>query len=286
MFHFEEKSLSEKFLSEIPIVVLDTETTGLSPSLGDRVVEVAALRLENWRTVARFDQLVNPGRPISPEASRVNGIYDEDLVGQPTFAEIADDLLELMDGALLVAHNASFDADFLAAEFAISGHLLESDDGSCGLPNPWLCTMKLAQQRFYFPNNRLGTIARELGIHMEQAHRAQSDVNTTAAVFGHMVKELYRHGLATVGDFVRAQGGYIFARTISPSLLPPLLREALKSRSNVRIQYHGASGRTTRVITPLYCTGGYLRGYCHLRQAERTFRLDRIISVEPAPDWI
>ncbi len=99
--------------SDIPITVIDTETTGLFASMGHRVVEIAAVRYENWKPVGELSTLLNPERKMEARASSVNNIYDEDLVGQPLFADMADDLLALTDGALLVAHNASFDAGFL-----------------------------------------------------------------------------------------------------------------------------------------------------------------------------
>ena len=102
---------------ETPLVVLDTETTGLSPAMGHRIVEVAAVRMQGWQVTATFNSLVNPGRPMDPGASRVNGIYDHDLVSAPSFADIAGELHSMLDGAVLVAHNARFDAAFLGIEY-------------------------------------------------------------------------------------------------------------------------------------------------------------------------
>ena len=108
-----EAHLLEKRPSEIPIVVLDTETTGLYPGLGHRIVEIGAIRLENWQEVGQVSSLIQPGRKMDPKASSVSGITDADLQGQPTFAQVADGLLALLDGALVVAHNAEFDAGFV-----------------------------------------------------------------------------------------------------------------------------------------------------------------------------
>ena len=277
--------LTDKWLADVPIVVLDTETTGLDPRMGHRVVEIGALRLENWRPVAELSQLVQPGRKLDPGASRVHGIYDEDLAGQPAFAEIADELLALMDGALLVAHNAAFDAGFVGMEFHLGGYARDAHGPMP--PNPWLCTLRLARRRFHFGSNRLGNVARELNIRVDTAHRALADVYTTAAVLKRMSEQLQAQGAETVGDLLRAQGGPIYAPPpAQPVALPPLLADALAHGGDLHIEYAASRGSSRRVITPKYVTTGsggvYVIAYCHLRHEQRTFRLDRILSMEPA----
>ena len=92
------------------------------------------------KKVAELDQLLQPGRRMDPDASRVNGIDDIDLLGKPTFGTIAPDLLDLLDGALIVAHNAAFDAGFVGTEFFASGYVNNSREG---VPNnPWLLRPK------------------------------------------------------------------------------------------------------------------------------------------------
>lgn len=100
-------------------VVLDTETTGLEPELGHRIIEIGCVELQNRRrTGRRLHHYVCPDRDIDPGALEVHGITNEFLADQPRFAEVADDLLEFIDGAELVIHNAAFDVAFLDAEFA------------------------------------------------------------------------------------------------------------------------------------------------------------------------
>lgn len=271
----------EKSLNELPVVVVDTETTGLMPEMGHRVVEVAALRLENMQEVGHFSRLVNPGRAMDPGATRVNGITDQDLANAPTFGEIWPELHHFLKGALLVGHNAAFDAAFLGMEY----HLASLNDFSQTsyspqLNNPWLCTMLLARRFFYFERNSLGNIARELGVRSSRAHRALNDVYTTVAIFRRMTVDLARMGFHTAGELLHAQGGPIFAPTHSPRKVPNSLREAMKEKAYLRVRYRGQSGETERVIRPLYIKElngrEYLVAHCMLRQAQRTFRLDRI----------
>lgn len=273
-------------LSRAPLVVLDTETTGLSPAMGHRVVEVAAVRLQGWREVGQFTSLVNPGRSMDPDASRVNGIYDDDLVDAPPFAHIAPSLHALLQNAILVAHNARFDAAFLGMEFTLLQDAAPGDHARWGLPNPWLCTLQLARNLFNFRRNNLAQVARSLGVHVKPTHRALSDVHTTIGVLTRMAKQREAGRLQTVGDLLRAQGGPIYVPRHShlplPQRLAGPLSKALATHCSLHIRYRSPHGETDRVISPLYATeqggAGYVIAFCHLRQAQRTFRIDRIIQ--------
>lgn len=277
-----EQSWLEKRPSDIPIVVLDTETTGLYPGLGHRVVEIGAIRLENWREVGRINTLLQPGRKMEAKASAVNGITDADLVGQPTFSDVADDLLALLDGAVLVAHNAEFDAGFLGQELLIHG--LQTTGQPANLSTPWLCTLLLARQYFYFGRNSLSHVARQLGVRMGRAHRALSDVYMTAEILKRMVRKLEQQRLETVNDLLHAQGGAIFAPSFSTFGLPELMTTALANGRNLHIHYQGKQGNSQREITPLFPGQHrgitYLIAYCHQAKEQRTFRLDRILHVD------
>lgn len=100
-------------------VFLDTETTGLSAEQGDRIIEVACIEYDNRRdTGRRLHHYVNPGRSSHPDAVRVHGITDEFLADKPPFATIAQELLDFVNGADVVIHNAGFDVGFLNAELA------------------------------------------------------------------------------------------------------------------------------------------------------------------------
>lgn len=276
-----EQHLLEKRPSKTPFVVLDTETTGLYPGLGHRVVEIGAIRIENWREVGQINRLLQPGCKMDPKASSVNGISDADLLGQPTFSDVADELLALLDGAVVVAHNAAFDAGFLGQELFIHG--LKTSGSPATLPNPWLCTLLLARRYFHFGRNNLSHIARHLGVRMGRAHRALSDVYMTAEILKRMVHTLEQQRLETVGDLLHAQGGSIYAPSFTGQL-PDVVAEALGNGRNLRLLYLGKSGESNREITPLYPSQhngvGYLVAYCHLAQGQRTFRLDRIFSAE------
>jgi DNA polymerase-3 subunit epsilon len=287
--HFMD-DLLRKSLDQAAVVVLDTETTGLFPDQGHRVVEIGAVRYEPgpdgpWQITGEFSQLLQPDRRMDPGATRVNGITDVDLAGMPRFADIAGSLLEMLDGALIVAHNARFDAGFLGMELFISRQAPAGAE-SATLPNPWLCTLLLARNLFHFGGNSLGNIARVLGVRSGRAHRALNDVYVTADVLKRLAGDLADMNLTTIADLLDAQGGPLYAPVPAVIELPPPLDIALGRGRPLRIVYAGPAGQTERVIEPLYSTsrGGqeYLIAYCRLRRDQRTFRLDRIVNAEIA----
>ena len=120
-------------ISEIPLVFLDTETTGLNPRYGDRIVEVALARFQRGVMENFFVSLVNPRRPIGPGAARIHGITDDDVRDAPVFAEIVPQLCAELSETVIVAHNAPFDLGFIANEFQLARHL-GTRDRSADLP--------------------------------------------------------------------------------------------------------------------------------------------------------
>jgi DNA polymerase-3 subunit epsilon len=169
-------------LSEIPFVFLDTETTGLSPRYGDRMVEIALARFRGDAMENFYTTLLNPERTISPGASRIHGITNRDVQNAPRFGEVAKQVRAEMEGAVLVAHNAPFDLGFVSNEFRIARLNAPA--------NLALDTVLLLRRYFSFRSNALQKVADALGIERASAHRALADVLTTRAVFEYIVQEL------------------------------------------------------------------------------------------------
>ena len=106
--------------------VIDLETTGLSPGAHERVVEIAIVHADEYGTVTdQWETLVNPQRHVGAE--HIHGIRAGDLIDAPAFADIADDVMHLLSGRVMVAHNARFDRGFLAAEFGRASRALPDD---------------------------------------------------------------------------------------------------------------------------------------------------------------
>jgi len=267
-------SLIKLHLHDAPLTFVDVETTGLRPEWGHRVVEIALLRTQGLETTDTFTTLLNPRRPIDPGAARVNGITDSMVAGAPTFDEILPHLQPFLQNTILVAHNAPFDMGFLQAEFRRAGEPFA--------PDAILDTLMLARRQYYFASNSLGSIARRLGIRTPHAHRALGDAQTTFAIFRRFASDLIRRGCPRVEDWIRMQGGIPWRPHAAAADLPPdhPLRIAITQSRDVQITYRAANGRLTqRVVTPLDYAGGYLIGHCHLRDEQRTFRLDRIETI-------
>src|SRR5215207_2746018 len=150
-------------LASTPFVIVDLETTGGS-ALFDRVVEVAAIRVHNGVVEDRIVKLVEPGVPIPPFIARMTGINDALVRGRPSFDRLLPDLQRLFTGAVLVAHNASFDFNFLSQAF---------QRAQLGLDAERLCTLRLARRLMPgLPSYKLDSLCAALGFTFVQQHRA------------------------------------------------------------------------------------------------------------------
>ncbi len=159
-----------------PIAVLDTETTGLAPEQGDRVIEIAVITFDQGVPTGTWATLLDPGTPLHPDVTRITGITDADVRGQPVFADVAAKLHEVLSGKLLCAYNVPFDRSFLVHEFARVGS---------GLPQGaiWLDPLVFAKQMQRGQGNmKLGTVAKRLGIPLDEAHRASADATCAGNV--------------------------------------------------------------------------------------------------------
>jgi DNA polymerase-3 subunit epsilon len=160
-------------------VLFDTETTGLEPLKGDRVIEIAAIELINELPSGRvFHTLVDPRRDIPDEATRVHGFTAADLAGKPLFGEIAPDLIAFFGDAPLIAHNAPFDFGFLNAELTRAG-LPTLDIGRM------VDTLAMAKARFPGMPNSLDALCRRFGIDLSArtTHNALLDCRLLADVY-------------------------------------------------------------------------------------------------------
>lgn len=251
---------------------LDVETTGLSPWFGDRICEIAVVRCEGDRVIQSFDSLLNPERPISPGAARVNGLKDFELKNAPRFIDIAERVMALTKDTVIVCHNVPFDLGFLSSELGrINRHLptfLTLD------------TLEIARGYFDFDSNSLQSIAHWLDIEVASAHRALDDALTTREVLKYFV-----HKLRSI-DIEHTIAPYYPPITSPLELnLPPVIEEALQSKKRLLIRYVDRKGDVSeRWVTPkqILVLNDYLYmvAHCHLRDDERNFRLDRIEQME------
>jgi DNA polymerase III epsilon subunit family exonuclease len=261
-------------LASARFAFLDLETTGLSPWFGDRICEVGIVISEGKRIKYRYQQLVNPERPLSPGAASTNGLSDEELQSAPLFAEVANDVMEWLRGAVVVCHNAQFDIQFLDSEFKRLGREIQ-------IPN-LIDTLNLARQFYDLPSNSLLSIAEAFHVPVTAAHRALDDALTARNIFFAMMEGLKQYN-RPLDDYIG-----IYNSPVWPNegiQLPTELGEAIYSNKRIFIRYVDGDGKMSeRWVTPKQVMGLadyiYLVGHCHLRNAERSFRLDRIVDVK------
>ena len=170
--------------------VVDFETTGFSPLVGDRIVEIGIVRIGgDGSTVDEYDTLINPMRDIGPTDR--HGITQEDVAHAPTFAEALGDVLSRLAGVIFVGHNARFDRDFLAAELTSAGIFLPAI--------PSLCTLKLGYRLHpELMNHRLETCCEAAGVVHGGPHSAIEDARATAKLLSCYLAEAQSAGIETL----------------------------------------------------------------------------------------
>ncbi|MGF1502609.1 MAG: exonuclease domain-containing protein [Paracoccaceae bacterium] len=183
-------------LREATFVVFDTETTGLFPSAGDEIVQIAGVRIVNGRVIRGevFDRLVDPGRRIPAASTRVHGITDEMVAGAPSAREVLPAFHDFCAGDILVAHNAPFDMKFLQLKQGVVG---------CRFDNPVLDTVLLSAHLFgEGADHTLDALAHRFGATFPEGarHTAIADALVTAEVLAQMVPVLAAEGVETVED--------------------------------------------------------------------------------------
>ena len=170
-------------MGEYSVVVLDFETTGLSPDNGDRTIEIGAVLVRNNRITDRFQSLMNPGKRISLFIQDYTGITNAMLKKAPPVADVMYEFSNFMAGHPLVAHNAGFDSRFLDAELRRIGKRRDQE---------FACSM-LASRRVYpdAPSHNLEALVRYTDITTDGTfHRALADAEMTALLWIGMIQEL------------------------------------------------------------------------------------------------
>ena len=194
-------------ISSCEFTIFDVETTGLFPHHGDKICEIAAIRVNSsCRRARKFSSLVDPLRPISYGAFSVNRITGDMLAGKPTIDEILPFFLNFTEGSVLVAYNAGFDLGFLESAMGKDKDMLRN----------YFVIDALALARRFFPDAgrySLGILARHLGIEAPSQHRALADASMTWKVFEKELKHINAEGIEYVQDiaYKRANMGHVIS---------------------------------------------------------------------------
>jgi len=179
--------------------VIDFETTGLSPLQGDRATEVAIVLMEDGAVVDRFQSLMNAGVRVPPFIESLTGISNAMVAAAPPAQQVMAEASRFVGDVPMVAHNASFDRRFWAAELERIGHTA---------PQPFVCTLLLARRLYpEARSHKLGALAALHGLASTgRAHRALADAEMAAALLGQMQRDLQaRYGLPHAHHCLLAQ---------------------------------------------------------------------------------
>jgi len=204
------------------VIVLDFETTGMSPDLGDRAIEIGAVRIEDGRITERFQGLMNPGRRISPFIEDFTGITNGMLRNAPPCATVMAQFAKFSAGCDLVAHNASFDRRFLLAE-------LQHIRRPCAAE--FACSMLLARRLYpEAPNHKLGSLVAFKQLPNDGTfHRALADAEMTAHLWLAMLADITeRHRIARIPFALTQNLGRVAKRDV-----PEYLRRWKAAQVNV-----------------------------------------------------
>lgn len=188
MWDLEENTETGVPLHELSYAVVDVETTGGGPHKGHRMTEIAVVHVDHGQITGEFSTLLNPGRSIPPFITTITGITAEMVDGAPFFEHVAEDVRQLLEGRVFVAHNAPFDRGFVRAE-------LTSALGEAPTLSP-LCTVRMA--RALIPELRkrnLDALTRHYGIPIHARHRAAGDALATARVLLRLLDEAAVQGI-------------------------------------------------------------------------------------------
>jgi len=182
-------------LVDTEFCVFDLETTGGSPE-SSRITEIGAVKVRGGEILGEFATLINPGVPIPPAITYLTGITNAMVYPAPTIDAVLPSFLEFIGNAVFVAHNASFDTRFLAANLARYGYQPAR--------NPIVCTVRLARRlvREEVPNLQLATLARALRARTAPCHRALDDARATVDVFHALLERAGRWGISDLDDLL------------------------------------------------------------------------------------
>lgn len=207
-------------LDQVPFVVVDTETTG-TKAAANRLIEIGAVKVHGGEVVGTFEHLINPGSTVPRRITSITGISTGMVFDQPQASRVLPRFLDFLGDGVMVAHNLTFDLNFINAELARLGR--------GPLANPTLCTLRLARR--LLPGLRskgLTSLSAHYGITNKARHRALGDATATAEVLGHFLKLLdFHHEVDTLGELLRFQHRKYTELSKQPKYLERIRKETL-----------------------------------------------------------
>ncbi|OGF59938.1 MAG: hypothetical protein A2Y62_07745 [Candidatus Fischerbacteria bacterium RBG_13_37_8] len=279
LFHSRQSYLYTP-LEELSFISIDTETTGLYPDKGDKICEIAAVlfhqKRKHFEPLGFFWYLINPLRSIPEETSQIHGITDEIIKYSPSFTDIIPSFLEFINNSILAAYNSDFDMYFINKEL--------QNNGSEALSNPTIDVLKLARGFLQLSKYSLENVALNLNISFPQGlmkHGALGDAITNGKVFCTIITQLQSMGYIYLMDILKLLGEKRFEH----QEMVIKITDAIFREKKLRIRYLSLQRSISdRLVLPKKIEERnkeyFLIAYCYVKNEERTFALNRILSWE------
>ncbi len=181
---YPRKRILAQTVEQTRFVIIDTETTGFGVYAGDEIISVALLEYQGLQATGKvYTQLIHPGRPIPETSSRIHGIHDKDVAGQPDLATVLPAIMDFIGDAVLVGHHINFDTRFLNRYL--------QQHAACKLNNLWLDTMLLfTSHTGHMGQYSLEDVARYCKVEITDRHSALGDARAAAAIFETLLPQL------------------------------------------------------------------------------------------------
>jgi DNA polymerase III epsilon subunit family exonuclease len=267
-------SLHNHEIRNLPIVSVDVEATGLEVESGDRIVELAVVKRYPDGSIEHWSSLVNPKIHIPFITQQIHGINDAMVADAPLFSDLHSRINSLIKDSIFIAHNAEFDVGFIQTECKLS----DSPPIHIG---PVLDTLQMSRNFYGLPHNNLTSVAHRFQLLVHSAHRALHDAHNTMYAFLGMLDDLedrFQQNLTckSLQQLIINNAKYGKIK----QGIKQNIRKAYKSKQSIIIEYVSGDPRkplrSLRKISILKLDFPQIIAHCHLRNAERTFRLKRI----------
>jgi DNA polymerase III epsilon subunit len=235
-------SLFSQTVAKENFIFFDVETTGLYPLAGDRVIELAMIKVSNGEIVDQLELMFNPEIPIPEEVSNINNITNEMIADCPVFnKDYCEKVINFIDKYTLIAHNAAFDLGFISSEFARNSILFDGWNA--------IDTLKIAHSIFPGQRHRLENLLKIYNILPEgDLHRALNDTVALKKVFFEMLDEVEIRG-KNLEQLIKKYG---FEGNLLPRSMPAQLREAIIEKKEISGNYKKRNGETVHLsIIPI-----------------------------------
>jgi exonuclease, DNA polymerase III, epsilon subunit family len=271
-----DEELSQTF------VVFDLETTGFS-NTNDKITEIGAVKVENFKVVDRFSELINPKKDISYKVQELTGITNDLIKDKPTIEEILPKFIDFIGDSVLVAHNADFDMGFMQQKCR---------EQNIEFKNTSIDTLTLA--RILLPHMkrfRLNLIAKELGVPLLNHHRAVDDAEATAHIFIKFLEMMKKKGVEKLSDINEVLGSIDYTKlTTNHVTLIAQNQEGIKNLykivSDAHVNHFYRAPRILKSVLEKYKEGIIVGSACEagevfkaVKQNKNEEELERIISI-------